>query len=146
MSQRVERIVISRSHPNWKACHRLCGLARRLGNCATYILRHLFIEKKDFPNRQTLDRELREQYPSDYRGMPSAASAQRQGQIIREQFLSFINAKNEVTRKNAESYLLDNDKVIFGVADGVSSHPRNHLASYYLMALLSQCKSFCYYC
>ena len=103
MSQRVERIVISRSHPNWKACHRLCGLARRLGNCATYILRHLFIEKKDFPNRQTLDRELREQYPSDYRGMPSAASAQRQGQIIREQFLSFINAKAEY-RKHPDKF------------------------------------------
>ncbi|MDO4430481.1 MAG: protein phosphatase 2C domain-containing protein [Lonepinella koalarum] len=43
--------------------------------------------------------------------------------------------------KNAESYLLDNEKVIFGVADGVSSHPRNHLASHYLMALLSQCQS-----
>ncbi|WP_260448529.1 hypothetical protein [Bibersteinia trehalosi] len=31
--------------------------------------------------------------------------------------------------------------MIFGIADGVSSHPRNHLASHYLMALLSQCKS-----
>lgn len=41
--------------------------------------------------------------------------------------------------KNAESYILDRENVIFGVADGVSSHPRNHLAARYLMQLLSQC-------
>ena len=92
MSERVERIVIGKAHSHWKACHRLCSWARRLGNCAVYILRQRTFEKLPAPTRKELDTELRETYTVDYRRMPSAASAQRQGQVIAKEFKSFGKA------------------------------------------------------
>lgn len=103
MSQRVERIIINRNHPNWVACARLCSLARKLGNCASYILRHRLFDKKAPYTRAELDRALREQYPQDYRAMPSAASAQRQGQIIAKQFKSFAKASAKY-KKHPEKF------------------------------------------
>ena len=104
MPQRVERIVIGRSHPNWKACGRLCSLSRKLGNCAVYLLRHRVFENLAPMSRAELDRALREQYLTDYRAMPSAASAQRQGQIIAKQFKSFAKASAEY-KKHPEKFL-----------------------------------------
>ncbi len=71
--------MIGRNHPSWQACHRMCGLARRLGNCAAYTLRQRVFNKESAPTRKELDQELKEYYKEDYRAMPSAASAQRQG-------------------------------------------------------------------
>ena len=48
--------------------------------------------------RKELDTELRHQYGSDYRAMPSAASAQRQGQVIAKQFKSFSKAAVEYSK------------------------------------------------
>ena len=95
MSQRVEKIVVARSHENYKACHRLCSLSRRLGNCASYHLRHLVFDKKQTPTRKELDNELKSRYAKDYRAMPSAASAQRIIQVVAEQFRSFRKASKE---------------------------------------------------
>lgn len=38
---------------------------------------------------------LKLQYVSDYRAMPSAASAQRQGQVVAKQFKAFTKATSE---------------------------------------------------
>lgn len=43
--------------------------------------------------------------------------------------------------KNAESELLDKNKVIFGVADGVSHSLKSQLASLFLMEKLSECQA-----
>lgn len=86
MIQKVERHVIRKNNANWQACHKLCSLSRKLGNCAVYLLRHRVFEKAPVLARKELDTELRHQYGSDYRAMPSAASAQRQGQVIAKQF------------------------------------------------------------
>ncbi|MEG9481644.1 protein phosphatase 2C domain-containing protein [Mannheimia sp. HC-2023] len=43
--------------------------------------------------------------------------------------------------KNAESDILDENKVIFGVADGVSHSPQSQLASRFLMEQLSKCQA-----
>lgn len=104
MPQRVERIVIGRSHPNWKACARLCSLSRKLGNCAVYILRHRVFDHQPPLSRSDFDRMLRERYPKDYRAMPSSASAQRQGQIVSKQFKSYIKACAEYSR-NPEKFM-----------------------------------------
>ena len=92
MIQKVERHVIRKNNANWQACHRLCSLSRKLGNCAVYLLRHRVFEKAPVLTRKELDTELRHQYGSDYRAMPSAASAQRQGQVIAKQFKGFAKA------------------------------------------------------
>ena len=98
MIQKVERHVIRKNNANWQACHKLCSLSRKLGNCAVYLLRHRVFEKAPVLTRKELDTELRHQYGSDYRAMPSAASAQRQGQVIAKQFKSFSKAAVEYSK------------------------------------------------
>ena len=95
MIQRVERHVIRKSDPNWQACHQLCSLSRKLGNCAVYLLRHHHFEKQPVLTRKELDDALKLHYISDYRAMPSAASAQRQSQVIAKQFKAFVKATAE---------------------------------------------------
>ena len=98
MIQKVERHVIRKNNANWQACHKLCSLSRKLGNCAVYLLRHRVFEKAPVLTRKELDTELRHQYGSDYRAMPSAASAQRQGQVIAKQFKGFSKAAVEYSK------------------------------------------------
>lgn len=50
------------------------------------------------------------------------------------------NAVYQWQLKNAESYLLHHEKVIFGVADGISNSPKSELASRFLMERLSECQ------
>ena len=104
MVQRVERTRIDKSHPNWEACHILCSNSRKLGNCATYILRHNVFDNRPPLSRKELDDELKKDYPDDYKSMPSAASAQRQGQVVAKQFKSFAKAK-EVYGKHHEKFM-----------------------------------------
>ena len=93
MSQRVERIVIKPGHTHYAACHRLCSLARKIGNQATYIQRQKVFAKELVLSKTKLDQTVRLNCPDLYRGMPSAASAQRQIQIIHDQFSSYFKAK-----------------------------------------------------
>ena len=95
MIQKVERHVIRKSDANWQACHKLCSLSRKLGNCAVYLLRHRHFEKQPVYSRKGLDDALKLHYVGDYRAMPSAASAQRQGQVIAKQFKGFAKATSE---------------------------------------------------
>ena len=95
MIQRVERHVIRKSDANWQACHKLCSWSRKLGNCAVYLLRHHHFEKQPVLTRKELDDALKLHYISDYRAMPSSASAQRQGQVIAKQFKAFVKATAE---------------------------------------------------
>ena len=73
-------------------------MSRKLGNCAVYLLRHRVFEKAPVLTRKELDTELRHQYGSDYRAMPSSASAQRQGQVIAKQFKGFSKAAAEYSK------------------------------------------------
>ena len=95
MIQRVERHVIRKSDPNWQACHQLCSLSRKLGNSAVYLLLHHHFKKQPVLTRKELDDALKLHYISDYRAMPSAASAQRQSQVIAKQFKAFVKATAE---------------------------------------------------
>lgn len=93
MSQRVERIVVKPRHLHYDACHRLCSAARKLGNQAVYIQRQKIFAKEPCLNRAGLDQAVRSGNTELYRSMPSAASAQRQTQIVHEQFVSWRTAK-----------------------------------------------------
>ena len=92
---RTERQFIGQNNPNFRACHRLCSMARRVGNCAAYTMRQDLFSQAGIKSRTELDQHVRDAYASDYRAMPSAASAQRQTQIVHEQFKSFFAAKAE---------------------------------------------------
>ncbi|MDY4162358.1 MAG: transposase [Sutterella sp.] len=93
MSQRVERIAVKPGHPHYGACHRLCSAARKLGNQAVYMQRQKIFAKEPWLNRVDLDQAVRLGSTEVYRSMPSAASAQRQTQIVHEQFVSWHAAK-----------------------------------------------------
>ena len=93
MPQRVERIVVKPGHTHYDACHRLCSVARKLGNQAVYIQRQKIFAKEPWLNRVKLDQAVRLTSAELYKSMPSAASAQRQTQIIHEQFVSWHEAK-----------------------------------------------------
>ena len=93
MPQRVERIVVKPGHTHYDVCHRLCSVARKLGNQAVYIQRQKIFAKEPRLNRVKLDQAVRLTSAELYRSMPSAASAQRQTQIIHEQFVSWHEAK-----------------------------------------------------
>ena len=93
--ERTERQFIGQHNPNFRACHLLCSIARRVGNCAVFTMRQDLFSKVGVKSRTKLDQHIRNAYPSDYRAMPSAASAQRQTQIVHEQFKSFFAAKAE---------------------------------------------------
>ncbi len=93
MSQRVERIVVKPGHLHYDACHRLCSAARKLGNQAVYIQRQKIFAKEPWLSRAGLDQAVRSGNTELYRSMPSAASAQRQTQIVHEQFVSWHAAK-----------------------------------------------------
>lgn len=93
MPQRVERIVIKPGHTHYEACHKLCSAARKLGNQAVYIQRQKIFAKEPRLSRVQLDQAIRINSAELYKQMPSAASAQRQTQIIHEQFVSWYEAK-----------------------------------------------------
>ena len=101
--QRTERILIKPGHPNFGACHRLCGQARRLGNCAVYALRQRFFAKAPLLTRSELNKTVRSDNAEVYRSMPSAASVQRQTQIVSEQMKSWLKACASY-RKNPEKF------------------------------------------
>ncbi len=102
MPQRVERIVIKPGHTHYDACHRLCSAARKLGNQAVYIQRQKIFAKEPFFAYGKLDKTVRRDCTESYRGMPSAASAQKQLKIVYEQFVSWREAR--------KAYLADPSK------------------------------------
>ena len=101
--QRTERIFIQSGSPNFGACHKLCGQARRLGNCAVYTLRQRFFAKEPLLTRSELVKTVQSDNAEVYRSMPSAASALRQMQIVSEQMKSWLMA-SAFYRKSPENF------------------------------------------
>ena len=99
---RVEQIVVRKDSPNYKACCLLCSHAKRLGNCAVYLMRQDVFNTQPLMTSSQLDKKLKELYPQDYREMPSAASAQRIGQVCREQFRDFILATAKYNKEKEQ--------------------------------------------
>ena len=97
--QRVERQLVRPGTVLWDACCRLCMNARKIGNCATYIMRH----DKVRPTSGTKLAELvRERYPSLFDGI-NATAGQRQCMYIYEQWVSYRKALVEY-KKHPEKF------------------------------------------
>ena len=101
--ERVERTVVRKGDANYLACVRLCSASKRLGNCTAYLLRHKVFDELPIGSKSQTDQQVRELYSDDYKAMPSAASAQRQTQVIYEQFSSFYAALASY-KKNPEKF------------------------------------------
>ena len=89
---RVQQILVRKGDANYEPCAELCSRAKRLGNCVAYHLRHLIFSQTSIGTKTLTDQDIRALYTTDYRAMPSAASAQRMTQIVFEQFVSFFAA------------------------------------------------------
>ena len=93
---RVQQIIVRKGDDNFESLARICAATKRLGNCVAYYLRHvIFFCIEEFGSKQAADQKMKELYPNDYKGMPSAASAQRVTQAIYDQFTSFFAASKE---------------------------------------------------
>ena len=90
---RVQQILVRKGDANYEPCAELCSRAKRLGNCVAYHLRHLIFSQTSIGTKTLTDQDIRALYTTDYRAMPSAASAQRMTQIVFEQFISYFAAE-----------------------------------------------------
>ena len=95
VEQRVEQHVVLMGNANFQACAHFCSIAKSLGNCVAYHGRHLIFDNLKLGSASDFDKAIRELYEPVYRAMPSSAAAQRQVQIIHEQFKSFFAAMAE---------------------------------------------------
>lgn len=92
---RIQQILVRKGDANYEPCAEICSRAKRLGNCAAYDLRHKIFNKTSIGTKTLTDQNIRALYNTDYRAMPSAASAQRMTQIVFEQFISYFAAMAE---------------------------------------------------
>ena len=92
VEQRVEQHVVLMGNANFQACAHFCSVAKSLGNCVAYHGRHLIFDNLKLGSASDFDKAIRELYEPVYRAMLSSAAAQRQVQIIHEQFTSFFAA------------------------------------------------------
>ena len=88
MVERVERHLVRRGDANYKVFAKLCSMCRKLGNETAYYLRHLIFFGIPLGSMEDTDKKIREIYPDLYRALPSAM-AQRQVQIVHQQFTTF---------------------------------------------------------
>ena len=58
-TQRVERIVIRKSHPKWKVIDEMCLNSKNLYNYANYIIRQEFIKSGNYINYFDMNKELK---------------------------------------------------------------------------------------
>ena len=98
MVERVERHLVRRGDANYKVFAKLCSMCRKLGNETAYYLRHLIFFGIPLGSMEDTDKKIREIYPDLYRALPSAM-AQRQVQIVHQQFTTFYASLAAYTRR-----------------------------------------------
>lgn len=85
----TEQHVISRSHPLWSDCDRLCALSKNLYNASLYDVRQHYFNTKKYKSWQTQRPEFVKSNNPDYRALPAKIS----GEVIRQvgrNFTSFF--------------------------------------------------------
>jgi len=91
-SMRTERILVRPADENYQAMRNACRLAKSVFNTANYRIRQAFINHSEIISHSTVDKELKSSDNDCYKGMPSAASAQRVIQVLGKDWKSFFAA------------------------------------------------------
>ena len=95
MIQRTEQIRIGKSHPYYRLLDGFCFASKNLYNQALYRVRQYFCSEKGYLNYYAIDASFKadnELNNSDYRNMPTAASAQQTLMLLHRNWVSFFNA------------------------------------------------------
>jgi putative transposase len=72
----VERHIINKEHKMFKQCDKLCFLSKNLYNCALYTIKQEFLSTGKWLRYNQLDKIIKENYPLDYKALPSVCSQQ----------------------------------------------------------------------
>ena len=102
-SMRTERILVKQSDQNYKAVRLACRLAKSVFNVANYRIRQALIHDNKKLSHSQVDKELKQSKHEAYKGMPSAASAQRVIQVLGKDWKSFNASINEY-KKSPDKY------------------------------------------
>ena len=100
---RTERILVRPADENYHAMRNACRLAKSIFNTANYRIRQAFIHDSEVISHSAVDKELKKSAHESYKGMPSAASAQRVIQVLGKDWKSFFAAIKD-WKKNPEKY------------------------------------------
>lgn len=100
---RAERILVKPSDQNYLAVRHACRLAKSVFNVANYRIRQEFINNSNVISHSAVDKELKKAAHESYRGMPSAASAQRVIQVLGKDWKSFFASIKE-WRKSPDKF------------------------------------------
>ena len=102
---RVEQHRIDTLHASYALLASFCHKAKNLYNHANYLVRHAFLEEKQWLRYGTLDKLLKEdtEYP-DYKEMPTAQSAQQVLRALDSNWCSFFVSIKDYS-KNKQKYL-----------------------------------------
>lgn len=100
---RTERILVRPSNENYQAIRHACRLAKSVFNVANYRIRQAFINNSEVISHSAVDKALKKTAHEAYKGMPSAASAQRVIQVLGKDWKSFF-ASIKDWRKSPEKY------------------------------------------
>ena len=100
---RTERILVRPSDVNYQAIRKACRLAKSIYNVANYRIRQTFIAEGKVISHRAVDKELKQSAHECYRGMPSAASAQRVIQVLGKDWKSFFSSIKE-WRKSPDKF------------------------------------------
>lgn len=100
---RAERILIKPDNHNYQAVRTACRLAKSVFNVANYEIRQAFINENKVITHSDVDKALKKSSHDAYKGMPSAASAQRVIQVLGKDWKSFFAAIKD-WKKNPEKY------------------------------------------
>ena len=106
MTQRTEQIRIGKPHSYYKLLDRFCFASKNLYNQALYRVRQDFCAEKGYLNYNAIDASFKadnELNNSDYRNMPTAASAQQTLMLLHRNWMSFFNA-TKVYKANPEAF------------------------------------------
>lgn len=87
--QLVEKHIITKYHPFFTECDRVCYLSKNLYNAALYEIRQAFFKDKNYLNYNSIEKLMQQR--EDYKALP-AKVAQQTLRVLDKNFVSFFNA------------------------------------------------------
>ena len=106
--QRIEKHLIKESNPYYSLLEEFCFKSKNLYNSANYQIRQEFIKNNKYIDYYDMDKIMKnlvnEDYPNNYREMPTAQSAQQCLKLLNKNWKSYFKAIKD-WKKHPEKYL-----------------------------------------